>query len=174
MIKDGREQTKQKGMTLVEMVISIVLISIAMTAMLTVFSTSMGRSADPLWKNKSLKLAQAYLDEILSKKYDANTPLGGIPAATSANISCDVAGPAGGGRENYDTVDDYNHLSDHPPKLVTNTSMTGYGEYTVNVTVVCAGDDVGLSENEYAKLITVTVIPPNNASMPFSVYRGNF
>ena len=165
---------KQKGMTLVEMVISIVIISIAMTAMLSAFSTSMGRSADPLWKTKSLKLAQAYLDEILSKKYDANTPLGGIPAPNSSSISCSVAGPASGGRDNYDTVDDYNDLSDNPPKLVTNTNMTGYDDYTVNVTVVCAGNDVGLSNNKYAKLITVTVISPNGSSMPFSVYRGNF
>ena len=162
---------RQKGMTLVEMVISIVLISIAMSAMLTAFSASMGRSSDPLWKNKSLKLGQAYLDEILSKKYDANTPLGGIPAATS--ISCNVAGPSGGGRENYDDVDDYNDLRDNPPKLVTNSSMTGYDDYTVEVSVVCAGGDVGVS-NDNAKLITVTVIAPNNSSMPFSVYRGNF
>jgi len=166
------KHNEQNGMTLVEMVISIVLISIAMTAVLTVFSTTMGRSADPLWKNKSLKLAQAYLDEILSKKYDENTPVGGMPAPTS--ISCNVAGPAGGGRDNYDTVDDYNGLSDNPPKLVTDTDMTGYDDYTVNVTVVCAGSDVGLSDNKYAKLITVTVISPNNTTMPFSVYRGNF
>ena len=170
-MKLSKAQAKQKGMTLVEMVISIVLISIAMTAMLTAFSTSMGRSADPLWKNKSLKLGQAYLDEILSKKYDANTPLGGIPAATS--ISCNVAGPGGGGRETYDDVDDYNGLSDKPPKLVTNSSMTGYDDYTVEVSVVCAGTDVGVS-NDNAKLITVTVVPPNNSSMPFSAYRGNF
>jgi len=171
-MKSRHHKIVQKGMTLVEMVISIVLISIAMTAMLTAFSTTMGRSADPLWKNKSLKLAQAYLDEILSKKYDENTPVGGIPAPTS--ISCNVAGPAGGGRDNYDTVDDYNGLSDNPPKLVTDTDMTGYDDYTVNVTVVCAGSDVGLSDNKYAKLITVTVISPNNSAMPFSVYRGNF
>ena len=164
---------RQKGMTLVEMVISIVIISIAMTAMLSAFSTSMGRSADPLWKNKSLKLAQAYLDEILSKKYDKDTPLGGIPALEAVDISCNVAGPAAGARGNYDNIDDYNHLNE-APKLVTGVNMPGYSDYTVDVSVVCDGTGAGLSNNNYAKLITVTVTPPNGSAMPFSVYRGNF
>ena len=143
-----------------------------MTAMLSAFSTSMSRSADPLWKNKSLKLAQAYLDEILSKKYDNDTPLGGVPATTS--ISCGSLGPESGEiRAEFDDVDDYNSLSDNPPKLVTNNDMTGYAGYTVQVTVICAGDDVSVS-NDNAKLITVTVTSPNNTTMPFSAYRGNF
>lgn len=161
----------QNGMTLVEMVISIVLISIAITAVLSAFSTSMGRSADPLWKNKSLKLAQLYLDEILSKKYDANTPLGGIPAATS--VSCNVAGPASGSRANYDTVDDYNGI-DEAPQLVTAGGMGTYSQYNVKVSVVCAGSDVNVANNRNAKRITVTITPPNQPPMPFSVYRGNF
>ena len=159
----------QRGMTLVEMVISIVLISIAITAVLSVFSTSMGRSSDPLWKNKSLKLAQLYLDEILSKKYDASTPLGGIPASTS--ISCDV--PFGGGdRSLFDNVDDFNGVNDAPPELVTG-ALSDYAGYRVQVVVTCAGGEVGVA-NDNAKRITVTVTPPNQPSMPFSVYRGNF
>ncbi len=171
-MRSCNRKIRQNGMTLVELVISIVLISIAMTAMLSAFSTSMGRSADPLWKNKSLKLAQAYLDEILSKKYDNDTPLGGIPA--TASINCGSLGPDGGEtRAQFDDVDDYNGLSDKPPKLVTNINMAGYADYTVSVAVVCAGGDVSLS-NSNAKRITVTVLSPNNTSMPFSVYRGNF
>lgn len=160
----------QNGMTLVEMVISIVLISIAITAVLSAFSTSMGRSADPLWKNKSLKLAQLYLDEILSKKYDASTPLGGIPASTS--VSCNVAGPAAGSRANYDNVDDYNGI-DEVPQFVEGGNLAAYDGYNVKVSVVCAGSEVAVA-NDNAKRITVTVTPPNQSPMPFSVYRGNF
>ncbi|MFD2231968.1 type II secretion system protein [Alkalimarinus sediminis] len=158
-----------RGMTLVEMVISIVLISIAVTAVLSAFSTSMGRSSDPLWKNKSLKLAQLYLDEILSKKYDASTPLGGIPASTS--ISCDVPF-AGGNRGLFDNVDDFNGVDDSPPALVTG-ALSDYTGYRVQVLVTCAGSEVGVANNN-AKRITVTVTPPNQPPMPFSVYRGNF
>ena len=160
----------QSGMTLVEMVISIVLISIAITAVLSAFSTSMGRSSDPLWKNKSLKLAQLYLDEILSKKYDASTPLGGIPASTS--VSCNVPGPASGSRANYDNVDDFNGI-DEVPQFLKDGPLAAYSQYNVKVSVVCAGSEVGVA-NDNAKRITVTVTPPNQSPMPFSVYRGNF
>ena len=165
---------KQRGMTLVEMVISIVIVSIAMTAMLTAFSTSMGRSADPLWKNKSLKLAQAYLDEILSKPYDEGTPTGGIPAYDSVNCAT-LGSESGESRALFDDVDDYKGLTDSPPRLVTG-AMTGYDGYGVVVDVVCAGSEVGGASvpNDQSKRITITITPPNQSSMPFSVYRGNF
>ncbi|WP_250656583.1 type II secretion system protein [Alkalimarinus coralli] len=163
---------KQRGMTLVEMVISIVLISIAMTAVLTAFSTSMGRSSDPLWKNKSLKLAQLYLDEILSKKYDVSTPLGGVPATPVGAVSCNVSGPKAGSRASYNNVDDYNGINEKP-QFVTGAALGAYDGYNVKVSVVCAGDDVGLATNN-AKRITVTVTPPGQSPMPFSVYRSNF
>ncbi len=164
---------KQQGMTLVEMVISIVLISIAMTAVLTAFSTSMGRSADPLWKNKSIKLAQAYLDEILSKNYDNDTPLGGAPATLA--INCGSLGPeVGESRADFDDVDDY-HGIDEIPQLVTGGGLGTYNLYRVQVSVVCAGGELGLSvPNNQAKRVTVTVVPPNQSAMPFSAYRGNF
>lgn len=162
---------KQNGMTLVEMVISIVLISIAVTAVLSAFSSSMGRSSDPLWKNKSLKLAQLYLDEILSKKYDVSTPLGGIPASLPSAVSCDVPF-AGGNRGIFDHVDRFNGVNDMPPALVTG-ALSDYAGYRVTVLVTCAGSEVGVANNN-AKRITVTVTPPNQSPMPFSVYRGNF
>lgn len=164
-----RTSQLQRGMTLVEMVISIVLMSIAITAVLSAFSSSMGRSSDSLWKNKSLKLAQLYLDEILSKKYDSNTPLGGIPAPASVN--CNV--PAGGGnRALFDDVDDFNGIDDNPPRLVSGV-LANYTGYRVQVTVSCAGTEVGVAANN-AKRITVTITPPNQSPMPFSVYRGNY
>ena len=48
---------RQTGVTLVELVISIIIISIAMVALMNAFSVSMQGSADPLWRNKTLKLA---------------------------------------------------------------------------------------------------------------------
>ncbi|UZE95778.1 type IV pilus modification PilV family protein [Alkalimarinus alittae] len=161
----------QSGMTLVEMVISIVLISIAVTAVLSAFSTTMGRSSDSLWKNKSLKLAQLYLDEILSKKYDSSTPLGGVPASTT--ITCPIPAGGGGNRALYDNVDDYNGINDSPPKLVSG-ALANYTGYSVQVSVACAGNEVGIADNSKAKRITVSITPPNQSPMPFSVYRGNY
>jgi len=171
---------KQKGVTLVELVISIVVLSIAMVAMMNSFSLSMSHSADPLWRNKSLKLAQLYLDEILSKNYDELTPVGGIPVV--ANPSCASLGSDGVGasaetRATYDDVDDYNGIDDLPPKNLTNSIDSSYALYRVTVEVTCDGDSVGATggtADNNAKKITVTVTPPDQSPMTFAAYKANY
>ncbi len=108
---------RQAGVTLVELVISIIILSIAMIALMNAFSLSMSTSADPLWRNKTLKLAQLYLDEILAKNYDHTTPVGGVPYVASP--SCASLGPDGSEtRATYNDVDDYHGISEAPFSLI--------------------------------------------------------
>lgn len=168
---------KQQGVTLVELVISIVIISIAMVAMLNSFSVSISHSADPLWRNKTLKLGQLYLDEILAKKYDELTPIGGFPFIASpscASLGSDGAGVNAETRITYDDVDDYDGITNSLPLSLTTTLDSSYDNYLVSVTVECDGDDVGASGDTHAKLITVTVTPPNENPVSFAVYKGNY
>ncbi len=166
----------QRGVTLIELVISIVIISIAMVAVLNSFSVSMTHSSDPLWRNKTLKLAQLYLDEILAKNYDHNTPVGGLPEVS--NPSCASLGPdAGEDRTNYNDVDDYHGTADSPPVSIIGSLDASYANYSVSVTVVCDGTNVGaggVPANNQAKLITVQVTPPGESAVAFAVYKGNF
>lgn len=164
---------QQQGVTLVELVISIVILSIAMVAVLSAFSYSASQSADPLWRNKTLKLSQLYLDEILSKSYDHNTPLGGVPAVSSP--SCSGLGPESGEtRANYNDVDDYNGLDDLPPVSLIGALDSSYSSYRVTVSVSCDGTSVSASGNSHAKKILLTITPPGQAAQRFAVYRGNF
>jgi len=168
--------TKQQGVTLVELVISIVIISIAMVAMMSAFSLSMSHSADPLWRNKALKLGQLYLDEILSKNYDELTPVGGIPIV-STPLCTTLNSDGSETRETYDDVDDYNGLDDLPPEILTDSIDASYALYRVTVEVTCDGDTVGAAggtSDNNAKKITVTVTPPDQSSMTFAAYKGNY
>ena len=61
----------QKGATLVEVVISIVVIAVAVTAVLGVLSTTVGRSADALIVTQAVSVANAYLEEISLKSTPA-------------------------------------------------------------------------------------------------------
>lgn len=169
----------QKGVTLVELVISIVVLSIAMVALMNAFSVSMGTSGDPLWRNKTLKLAQLYLDEILSKNYDHNTPLGGLPFVSAP--SCSGLGSDSGetDRTDFNDVDDYHGLTESPPLSLTGSLDASYASYSVSVAVICDGTVVsamnssGVS-NAQAKKISVTITPPNQSPLTFAVYKGNF
>lgn len=59
----------QRGMTLVELVITIVIIGIAAAALFTAMAAITGRSADPMLRQQSLALAEANLEAISALPY---------------------------------------------------------------------------------------------------------
>ncbi|ABC32791.1 conserved hypothetical protein [Hahella chejuensis KCTC 2396] len=159
---------RQRGVTLVELVITIIVIGVALVAIVTAMSGSIGRSSDVLLRNRTIQLAQAYLDEILGKRYDEATPSGGAPPVTSCNIVTEE-----GSRDEYDDVDDYDGVLNEAPRSQTDADFNNYPGYLVSVSVTCAGADIGLSASN-AKLVRVTITPPSGPAMTFSAYRANF
>lgn len=165
-----KPRDKQQGVTLIELIITIVVLGIALSALVTALSDGIGRSTTPLWESRSLELTQAYLDEILAMKYDGTQPSGGGVIAGACVISND-----GQTRQNFDDVDDYNGLNDDPPQLIESSlDMSTYSEFSVSVDVTCAGTEVGLSSNAFAKRVTVTVNVPGGVTRSVAVYKGNF
>jgi MSHA pilin protein MshD len=59
----------ERGMTLVELTISIVVIAIAASAVLGLLSRSVGRSADAMVMSQAVAIAEAYLEEITLKPF---------------------------------------------------------------------------------------------------------
>lgn len=171
-MKTGIRKThqSQKGVTLIEMVIAIVILGIALSALISSLSSGISQSATPLWESRSLELTQAYLDEILAMKFDGTQPLGGGVVSGVCAISSD-----GQSRANYDDVDDYDGLNDSPPQLIeTSLDMSTYSDFSVLVSVSCSGTELNLSDDAYAKRIVVTVNVPGGQSRSVAVYKGNF
>ncbi|MBL3558349.1 prepilin-type N-terminal cleavage/methylation domain-containing protein [Marinobacter sp. JB05H06] len=158
----------QRGATLVELVMTIVIISVAIAGVVGAFALITGRSADPLNHTRAVELAQLYMDEIISKKYDDTTPQGGAPKYSG---SCNI-GPDGESRGAFDDVDDYHNTYDSPPENAE-AALMGYNDFAVNVTVTCAGDEVNLPDTE-AKRIDLTITAPGGQTFSFSAYRANF
>lgn len=65
-----------KGFSLIELVIVIVILGIASAGLMTVFSTGTRKSADPLLENQALQLAQEKMEIILGQRMDSVTPRG--------------------------------------------------------------------------------------------------
>ncbi|HTN32523.1 MAG TPA: type II secretion system protein [Marinobacter sp.] len=159
----------ERGATLIELVITIVIISVAIAGVVGAFSVITGRSADPLNQTRAVELAQLYMDEILTKKYDESAHQGGVPRVPG---NC-TSGPEGAEtRATFNDVDDYHGLSGVPASH-TNTALAGYEGFKVSVTVACAGAEVGLPHTE-AKRIDLDISAPGNQSFTFSAYRVNF
>ena len=76
-------QTANLGFSLAEMLLFIVVVSIAFATMVPVFTRTSRESVTPVEQIRAVKLAQSKLDEILALKFDENSPSGGIPACGS-------------------------------------------------------------------------------------------
>jgi len=156
----------QKGVTLVELIVFIVVISLALGALLGVYRQSLVSSVDPLVRVRLLEATQSQLDRALARRYDANTPPGGVPACGSTVPPGVPAAPNCAGID-----DDTGGLSEF---VADNASDSPYPGYTRTVSQELAGDDLGLANDGDAKLVTVTTTAPNGESLTLSAYRTNF
>ena len=152
----------QAGLSLIELVVFIVVVSIALVALISVYNEAMINSVDPLVRVRALECAEARLDAITSRKFDENSPTGGVPACGSAEptaVACSgIAVDAG-----LDDVGDYNGLT-----FVD-------GDCNVTVSVVGEGTDLGLADDEnLVRLITVSSNMPDGGVIRLSTYQTNF
>ena len=92
----------QRGLTLIELVIAIVVIGIAVAGVSTLMNLATASSADPVLATQAQALARAYLEEVLARDY------------TDPDGS-----EAGEDRATYDDVDDYHLLVDNGCLAVT-------------------------------------------------------
>lgn len=161
---------RQTGITLVEMIITIVIIGIALAGTITALSTVVGRSSNTLIQTRTIALAQAYLDEILSLPFDRAVPPGGVPAYSG---NCRVIGGNANARESFRAVDQYDGLDYSPPQLLSGLEGEGYDGFSVRVSVSCVGPEIGLPDG-HAKRIDVQIDTPLNTTAVFTAYRGNF
>ena len=127
----------QSGVTLVELIISIVIISIAAAAILGVYTTIIRSSADPMIRAQAIAVAEMYMDEIMGRPFSGGTGDG----------NC-------GSREAWDHIEAYDGLS-CPPQDVFGNTLAGLENYTVNVTIQ-SDNALGLGANERRLDVTVS------------------
>lgn len=129
------KRLRQRGVNLIELVIAIVVISIAATGVLLVYASAVSHSADPMIRQQALAVGEAYLDEILSRQV-CDPDDGGTPCSTETG-----GAEAGETRDLYDDLQDYAGLSNSPPlNQAGSADWDGNGQpdlpgYAVAVTV---------------------------------------
>ncbi len=187
---------RQAGLTLVELLATIVVLAIALTGITVMLQGGISRSADTMLQVRSVALAQAYLDEILGKRFDENSANNGVPPCRAASPRLCTAegsfGPDGGEiRRRYDDVDDYHGLDEgdgqvNPLQDAEGNTRNGYDNFRVQVDVRYI--NVGMGEEEEnlgvnnelndefdAKLVTLTVTHRTmSEDLIFSAYKANF
>jgi prepilin-type N-terminal cleavage/methylation domain-containing protein len=74
-----------RGFTLIEIVITIVILG-AVAGILVPFFNAIVHSPDPVIRERAISLGQAMMDEIMAKRWDENTPMGGGPIITQETL----------------------------------------------------------------------------------------
>jgi MSHA pilin protein MshD len=79
------------GFSLIEVIITLVVLSIAAVGVLSVFTSSLKGSADPVILDQAVQLAQGEIDHVIGEK-----KAGGFAAVTVGNgLACVSSTPAG-------------------------------------------------------------------------------
>jgi MSHA pilin protein MshD len=99
----------KRGFTLVEMILFIVVFSLGIVGVMTLYYNTLGKTSNPILRNKAVQVLQSTMEMIYSKKWDENTPNGGCAAISECNFLLSHLGPETGETSLYDfdDIDDF-------------------------------------------------------------------
>ena len=177
-----RPHIREFGLSLIELLVFIVVVGIAVSGVLSVFSLNARASVDPAIRKQATAIAESLLDEVLSRPYtycdpdDANVDAATGPAdcATTPEAVGPEAGETRyGNLAPFDNVNDYHGFAMNPIHDITDTPVAGLGLYTATVQVQDAGAFNGIPAGETLR-VTVTVAAPGNQNVTVSGYRTRY
>lgn len=137
-----------KGVTLIELVIAVVIVSVAVGGVLLAFVQTAKHSADPQIDAQALAIAEAYLDEILAK-----------PAGGAAGCSAGVP------RSDCARVEDYDGIAGQTPTDQFGNPISELSDFAVSVSV--GGSELGIGD------VTVTVTATHLRTGNRVILRGH-
>ena len=154
-------RSPQRGFTLIELIIFIVVVSAGLAGILSVMNTVVKSSADPMVRKQAIAIAESLLEEILLKEYV--NPAGGYAGAVRAQFD-DV--------NDYDGYNTTTGIVDATGAVVP--SLISYNiTPAVAVTIVTAAENPALNAIA-VKRITVSVAGPGGTNIRLTGYRGNY
>ncbi len=179
-VPEGREQRRQRGVTMVELIVAIVVISVAVAGVTGAFNRAVSGSASPFFAKQALAIAEALMEEVQLAAYTYCTPNDpkyvanpDFQAASTADCTAgyvEALGPEAGDVRPFDNVNDYNGLALNPVTDVSGAALPGLAGYSATIAVAPAAlNTVPASD---ALRITVTVTAPNGDAFSLEGYRS--
>ena len=110
---------RQSGLTLIELIVAIVIISVGLAGLLVAVTTTVRGSADPMPRKQMLAVAEEMLEEVALKPYTA-----------AANVA-----PAACARDTYNDIFDYNGYNQTGLCDIEGNAIAALAGYSVVVSV---------------------------------------
>lgn len=170
-----------RGLSLIELVIFIAVVSAALAGVLAVFIQSTGTSADPMLRRQSLAIAESLLEEVSLMPFtfcDGDDPNVTTAASTAECKAAEAIGPeAGEGRFNtpqFDHVNDYAGYAMKSIVDITNTAVPGLAGYKASVAVTAENLNTMTAASGDVLRISVTVTDPRGGTLTLDGYRTRY
>jgi MSHA pilin protein MshD len=146
----------QRGISLIELIMFIVIVSVALAGILLVMNNVTRHSADTLVRKQALAVAESLLEEIELQDFIA---VAAVATVTPANRSTA-----------YHIVTDYDGFTTAGIFTFDNVAVPNLGNYNVTAVTVAAGADLGVAPTS-AMMITVSVTDPSGQVTVVDGYR---
>lgn len=150
----------QRGISLIELIMFIVIVSVALAGILLVMNVTTRGGADPLIHKQALAIAESLLEEIELQDFAAPAGMAHT-VATQANRASE-----------YHIVGDYDGFSMTGISSLNGVAVSGLGGYSASVAV--ANQALGAIPAASAVLITVTVTAPDGQTIQSGGYRAAY
>lgn len=181
--------TSQSGISLIELVIFMVVVSVGVAGILSVMNVTTRSSADPMIQKQAIAIAEAMLDEIMLHPFTYCDPDDANVRTTNSVAGCastaEAALTAEAGEARYSNVTPFDNVNDYagfampapPGYYAINDSVTpvvGLEGYGTAIAMSYAGTGFGLADNAAAIRIDVTVTGPANTTVNLTGYRFRY
>ena len=171
---------KQRGFTLIEIVVGIVVLAVALTIVTGVFLPQANKMTSPMYQIKATALGKSLMNQVLIRYYDENNLILGSfsPCATCTAVA-DFGTDGIENRNNpngFNDVDDYHEYCTSDPKTTLTLFTNEYPGYGLNICVSHAAEKfvTGSTANNVAKRLQVTIFMPNNEEITLTSFKGNY
>jgi MSHA pilin protein MshD len=155
----------QRGVTLVELVMFVLIVGIAVSSVLGTLAFAGGRSGDALVQRQSLAVAESLLQEIAAQPFTALSPDG----------SPEAIGPEAGEARSSSTTP-FNHVNDYHGYTMNGivaldgSAIAGLENYSASVSITAqALGNIAAGEG---LLIRVTVTGPGGTPVTLTGFRA--
>lgn len=177
--------SRQGGLSLIELVVFIVIVSVSIAGIFLVLNRATQTSADPVARKQALAIAESLLDEIELMPFTFCDPDDANATTATGTGGCattvEAIGPEAGetrysAATPFDNVNDYHGFTMNSGnggiKDITNTVFPALGSYSASVSVV--QEALGSIAATESLRVTVTVTGPGNTTVTLDGYRTRY
>jgi MSHA pilin protein MshD len=106
-------RSRQHGLTMVELVLFMVIVSVAVVGVLQILNVTTRHSGDPQMRKQALSIAEGLLEEVMLAQFtfcdptDAQVETATSPAECANPVLAEGVGPETGNARPFDNVNDY-------------------------------------------------------------------